>query len=257
MGESAIPQNLTDVVFWSWVTSTHNWPGFWGQICWEVGSKAVEAFKNITCHFGHALWWPVFRGGPAGWGGNRRTLGLPRGVRDTWRWQGRNSPASFSFHGLISFFSSPIGWTQNAGRREGRRGNALAPSTSLAGRRAERRTRPGWMGRGKILLVMCISSTQALKIHLVIQSWLGSKIWLGESRKWSLTLGKVCKSHVFSTIFKVTHWQGDMTMIQRHCRRKCEIDRSIKGTFHHGFIPFTTNGVGTGHWFNGKYSMIG
>lgn len=33
--------------------------------------------------------------------------------------------------------------------------------------------------------------------------------------------------------------------------------KNIKGTFYYGFIPLTTNGIGTGYGVSGEYSIIG
>lgn len=31
--------------------------------------------------------------------------------------------------------------------------------------------------------------------------------------------------------------------------------KKIKGTFYYGFIPLTINGIGTGYWVSGEYSI--
>lgn len=97
-------------------------------------------------------------------------------LADTGRQQGRTWPISCSFHRLTPFFLPPISGAPWEPARRGQ-GNAV----SLAGHRAERGSK--WMGSGMINLVLFLSYIQALKIHLVIWTWLASEIWLAESRK--------------------------------------------------------------------------
>ena len=127
---------------------------------------------------------------------------------DLHRHQTQNSPTSFSFHRLTSFFLFPLA-EANEKPPEREVGKRSPCGSTLKG--AEQRSTRWDDGQREdyfsyFYCLLCSSSWDPLSSFE--PEWDQKEVWLRKSRKRSLPLDRAYKSSVFSILFKVTYWHG-------------------------------------------------